>query len=135
MGDSPHLVTGSVTGPVIGGLPQLKKIDLTSARSQEQLTVKPSVLSLYSPTWGGLPIWSHVQSQVHSWGMPQLKKIDLTSARSQEQLTVKPSVLSPIWSKVWLQVQLGGLPQSSHRFGHRSRFSSPHSHHIISHHT
>ena len=78
-----------------GGVPQLKKIDLTSARSQEQLTVKPSVLSLYSPTMGGLPLVTGlVTSPVMVGGVPQLKKIDLTSARSQEQLTVKPSVLS-----------------------------------------
>ena len=56
MGGLPHLVTGLV---MVGGVPQLKKIDLTSARSQEQLTVEPSVLSLYSPTMGDSPLSGH----------------------------------------------------------------------------
>ena len=72
-------------------------IDLTSTRSQVQLTVKLSILSLYI-NWGR--------------GTPP-KEIDLTSARSQEQLTVKPSVLS-LYSPT-----MGDSPLAGHRFGYR----------------
>ena len=116
----------------MGDSPQLQKIGVTSARSQEQLTVKPSVLSLYSPTMGRLSLSGHrfghrISHRSSHGDSPQLQKIDLISARSQEQLTVKPSVLSlysptggtlPIWSQVWLQVWsqawLWGLQFTSH---------------------
>ena len=75
--------------------------------------MKPSVLSLYSPTHGVTPPSGHMFSHRSSHGgLPQLKKIDLTSARSQKQLTVKPSVLS-LYSPT-----MGDSP-SGHRFGYR----------------
>ena len=120
-GDSPCpvtcLVTGSVTGLVRGESPQPKQIDLTSTRSQIQLTVKLSILSWYSN--GESPQSSDMFGHRFSHrsghgGSPPPKKsiLPLQGLRNNWQWSQESSpyiVLPwgdfPIWSPVWSQIQ------------------------------